>query len=153
MKRGAPLKRKTRLRAKGKSKYARRERDIPYMMRVKKMRCSVRVHCATTSRCQGRIEADHAGERPFGQKCPDSETIPMCQKHHRERTDLRGAFKGWSAQAMRVWCDFVIAETQKHIVMAVRLTSVMEIAADALRSDLPIAIVVGGGKKRTVHRG
>lgn len=63
--------------------------------------------------CQGRVEADHAGPRPLGRKASDDTTIPLCTGHHRQRTDARGYFAGFSAAAMREWCAVAIANTQR----------------------------------------
>jgi hypothetical protein len=129
VKRGKPLARKKPmrrgkpLRSKGKGKYARRERDLAYMKLVKTLPCAVsatptrwtRIAPALCTLCTGEVQADHAGSRAMGRKCPDDETIPLCRKHHRERTDLRGAFKGWDRIEMRRWCDYVIRITQQAI--------------------------------------
>jgi hypothetical protein len=78
------------------------------MLWVKSQPCCARF----ISYCDGPIEADHAGRRGLGQKCDDRECIPLCAKHHRERTDMRGAFGGFHAERMREWLDRRIAETQ-----------------------------------------
>lgn len=64
------------------------------------------------STCEGAVEADHAGERPFGRKADDDTAIPLCRKHHRERTDYTGAFRGYTAVSMRLWCDWAISLTR-----------------------------------------
>ena len=51
--------------------------------------------------CGGRIEADHAGERPLGRKADDDTCIAICSQGHRERTDFSGPFKTWSRDEMR----------------------------------------------------
>lgn len=87
-----------------------RKRDREYMLAVKRMPC-----CAPSGvpvSCFGPVQADHAGRRPVGRKCDDRETIPLCAKHHRQRTDYTGIFGGWDAERMRAWCDERIAETQ-----------------------------------------
>lgn len=128
MRRGGPIKRRSPLRTRSriqrktpikrgqprhgkKSAYASRERDTRYMVWVKSLEC-----CAATDLglggCSRVVEADHAGRRPLGRKCPDTETIPLCSQHHRERTDFAGAFKSWDRARMREWLDRMIAETQ-----------------------------------------
>lgn len=121
MKRSKPLRRKTPLRARGKTSYRRRPRDLDVMRRVRKLPCIVRA-CAESSpggirftTCRGRVQADHAGERAFGRKAPDDTTIPLCTKHHRERTDYTGMFKGMTADTMRAWCDWAIAMTKQDL--------------------------------------
>lgn len=59
--------------------------------------------------CGGRIEADHAGERPLGRKADDDTCIAICSQGHRERTDHSGPFKHWSRDEMRAWLDGQIA--------------------------------------------
>lgn len=62
---------------KRKSKYARRERFFGYMAFIKTLPCM----------CCGRkygTEAAHCGDRPFGQKCSDMETLPLCKDDHTE---------------------------------------------------------------------
>jgi len=58
------------------SKYARRKRDLLYMAWIRTLPCIC---------CGSRlfVEAAHVGDRAFGQKCPDTETLPLCRKHHR----------------------------------------------------------------------
>ncbi len=91
------------------SRYARRERFFGYMGWVKSTACCAPIF---STPCGGVIEADHAGSRAFGRKAHDSTCIPLCTNHHRERTDMSGAFRGWDAARMRAWCDFKIEETQ-----------------------------------------
>lgn len=86
-----------------------RVRDQAHLIAVKMLPCCV----AFLGDCAGPTEADHAGKRPLGRKCSDLETIPLCQKHHRDRTDGRGVFWKMAAMFMRDWCDQRIAETQK----------------------------------------
>ncbi len=65
------------------------------------------------SMCSGRIEANHAGEKPgMGLKASDSTCIPMCSGHHRDWTEHRGLFRGWTREERRQWADEVIARCQ-----------------------------------------
>lgn len=111
-----------------------RERDRAYLLKVKGLPCILAPRlrvvateswqdqrkatmltsflCGVLTTCEGPIEADHAGRRPLGRKCSDHEAIPLCRKHHRERTDAAGYFRGWIASLMRVWLDLAIASTQ-----------------------------------------
>jgi hypothetical protein len=98
--RTAPLVRKTRLRPRSKTKkYARRFRDRDFMAFVAKQPC----HLAHTGKCYGRVQVDHAGNHAFGQRSPDNETIPLCRRHHQQRTDYRGYFKDFNATSMQEW--------------------------------------------------
>lgn len=129
MKRSTPLKRKTRLRARGKTKYRRRERDLEYMRKVKRLPCIVRVYAQqvrlealvrgvdapSVTTCSGPVQADHMGKRGLGQKADDKTCVGICQTHHGERTDYRGYFKNWTAVDMRSFCDWAIEWTQARV--------------------------------------
>ena len=39
----------------------------------------------------------------MGTKMPDTATMPLCQRHHREFHDLNGYFKGWTKDRLREW--------------------------------------------------
>jgi hypothetical protein len=118
MKRSGPLarriglRRKTWLRSVSRTKkYRRRDRDWDFMAYVLWLPCELR-NVLGAGRCQGRVQADHAGQRPFGQKSQDDTCIPLCEKHHTNRTDYRGYFKNWTGVQMREWNDRVIHVTQ-----------------------------------------
>jgi hypothetical protein len=127
MKRGKPLRRKTPLRSRSKTKkYARRERDLDYMRKVRRLPCVVRValkfgwslengRLLVATSCSGRVQADHMGTRAYGQKSHDRECAPACKGHHGERTDSRGAFKDWTKVEMRPFCDWAIEWTQQQV--------------------------------------
>ncbi len=112
LKRGTKtLQRKTRLRQKSKTKkYARRARDSDYMLFILSQSCWAYPHGKP---CEGRVQADHAGTRGLGVKAPDNTCIPLCRKHHGERTDYRGYFKNWKGPQMREWNDRAIRYFQK----------------------------------------
>jgi hypothetical protein len=92
-----------------------RHRDVTFMLRVKLLPCAAR----ELGGCSGVIEADHAGRRPLGRKCNDDECVPLCQLHHRQRTDFSGPFKHWTRQEMREFLDLAISETQTVLLVAV----------------------------------
>lgn len=116
-----PLRRKKRLRARRPTpRRSGRVRDGEYLLRVKQLPCAIARVSGEGSLpysppCYGPVEADHAGHRPFGRKCSDHETIPLCALHHRHRTDYVGLFGGWNAAKMRQWCDARIAETRARL--------------------------------------
>ena len=113
MMRRTPLRRKTRLRPSGKTKHARRPRDFGYMGWVKTQPCAARLLEPTGDRCEGPIEADHVGGR-YGADS-DSRCVPMCRKHHEDRTGRvggGGVFAGWSLERRRDWGAKAIAATQ-----------------------------------------
>ncbi len=82
--------------------------DADYIRWVRQQPCCLAVRGA----CSGPVEADHAGPRPVGRRADDRTCIPLCRRHHRQRTDYRGHFYGWTAETMRAWLDARIAETQ-----------------------------------------
>jgi hypothetical protein len=70
-------------------------------------------HVGRPHRCEGRIEVCHEGRtgKGMGTRCPDSETIPMCTGLHRQWTEHRGWFAGWTKEQRREWAAARIAET------------------------------------------
>lgn len=117
MKRGKPLKRRKPMRARSpnrkprerrKTKYAQRERDTEYMLWVKTQSCVASIVVPLTAkgqaiRCEGAVEADHAGRRGIGRKADDLTCIPLCTKHHGDRTDVTGIFKHAKQDYLREW--------------------------------------------------
>ena len=136
LKRGKPLKRYAYLRARSKkNSYRRRERDLDFMKKVRKLPCIVRtwlmiigntddfdkldyklwIFPPNVTPCTGRVQADHLGRRALGTKAHDTTCAPMCEGHHGERTDYKGIFKGWKAENMRDWCDWAIRRTRIEV--------------------------------------
>lgn len=124
--RKTPLKRRKPMRQKrSRPRRSGRVRDRAYLLAVKGLPCCL----VGTGDCSGPIEADHAGRRPLGRKCNDDEAIPLCRKHHRDRTDALGFFRGMFIVVdaaigppaitltgfMREWCDRRIAETRARL--------------------------------------
>jgi len=70
-------------------------------------------HWRPAHQCTGRVEVCHEGRTGKGlaTRCPDSETIPMCTGLHRQWTEHRGWFGGWTKQQRREWAEARIAET------------------------------------------
>lgn len=121
------LRRRTRLSARSKTNsYRKRPRDLEYMRWVKRQPCIVRtlsphsfiryehgrVWPMPPSSCQGPVEADHAGDRGIGQKADDRTCIPLCQNHHRERTDHLRSFRPLTRDELRAWRTAAIERTQ-----------------------------------------
>lgn len=94
--------------------YSRRERGWDYMEWVKGLPCLL----AAGGGCAGMIEADHAGDRGLGQKSKDAECIPLCSRHHRDRTDRQGMFGSFDAQNMRDWRLGMVVFVQAAAVRA-----------------------------------
>jgi len=117
------LRRRTRLKAKGKTSHARRPRDFDYMGKVAKLPCIVKwltiAPVNLRHLCDGRITVDHA----FGRyrKDADRMTIPLCEKHHREKTGQVGGggfMAGWSLGRRRGWLSTAVAVTREAIAAA-----------------------------------
>lgn len=98
------------------SKYARRDRDFQFMGWVRLRVCSVRVEPPDPNRaptpCNGPVEADHMGAHGLGQKADDNTCAPLCQQHHRERTDHSGSFRHLTRDEARAWRARAIERTQ-----------------------------------------
>ena len=110
------------------TKHARRPRAFDFMGWVKRQPCTVALafealhrHVGYTRgvslpdlKCEGAVEADHAGNRfrdGDGTRAFDRTCIPLCSKHHRQRTDYRGIFSNFTSGMMRDWCDEAVRLT------------------------------------------
>lgn len=88
-----PTKSKKRKSPKRKTKYALRERDIPYMLWVKTLPCLFTDN-RIAGPCSGVVEADHAGlDSGIGAKAPDDTCVPLCSRHHLDRHAATGFFR------------------------------------------------------------
>jgi hypothetical protein len=116
MLRRTPLKRKTRLKARGQGAYARRERDVDYMRMVRTLPCMLS-GVREAGPCIGGVEADHMGERAAFRKADDRTCAPLCQRHHRDRTDVRGYFAKLTKEQRRAWCRLAIARAAHAIAL------------------------------------
>lgn len=105
-----PLRRSKPLRARGKTKYARRERDFAYMGFVASRPCLARLLSVHWVGCEGRIHVHHA----FGRRVADSDlkTIPLCDKHHREWHEHRRLFEGWDRDRRNTWSLWAVEFTR-----------------------------------------
>lgn len=128
LKRGTkPLRRLTRLRARGNTAYRRRDRDFEFMGWVKRQPCIVRAlpprayvpdsrrehaAAATHTPCSGPVEADHMGRRGMGQKADDRTCVPICRGHHGERHAHAHTFKHLNRDELRAWRTAAIEHTQ-----------------------------------------
>ena len=134
------LSRKTRLSPRSKTNsHALRPRGKSFMAWVSRQPCMVqfalaRLHYAALgtlvapdgllpecAHCAGRIHVDHAGNRftqGNGTRAHDRTCIPLCEKHHVQRTNWAGTpgqagvFYGFSLEALRRWCDEAIRINQ-----------------------------------------
>ncbi len=108
------------------TKYKSRERDTEYMLFVKTMPCMVyqldAIQCMSVAKqdggpslvtkCSGDVEADHKSSGALSHKSKDNTVIPLCQLHHRERTDHTGSFKHYKQADMRAFVVAAIQMTQ-----------------------------------------
>lgn len=91
-----------------------RVRNRAYLELVHRLPC----YALTTvpgHRCEGPIEADHAGRRPLGRKADDDTCIPLCRLAHRQRTDWSGPFRSWTKIQMREWLERAVFWTRKVV--------------------------------------
>jgi hypothetical protein len=100
--------RRTRLPAKrAKPRRSSRVVDREYLAWVRSLPCVL-----DSEECRGPVEAHHAGRRGFGQKCSDTDTIPLCQHHHGAYHAKLGAFAAFSRNILRLWVDAAIDSTR-----------------------------------------
>lgn len=72
------------------------KKDPAYLRRVRALPCCV---CGR----HPPSEAHHKVGGGMGTKNPDTATMPLCTRHHREFHDLNGYFKGWVKEQLRDW--------------------------------------------------
>lgn len=101
------------IKARKRSAYKDRPRDTPRMLFVKTMICSVVTlpppWCARPTPCAGVMEADHMRhDHGLSHKGHDDGVAPMCNLHHRERTDGCGTFKLATKFVERSWRELAI---------------------------------------------
>jgi len=116
------------------TKYARRERDTPYMMAVKALPCAAVSFdmpwpIDNHTPCSHVVEADHMGDRGRGKKAADDTCVPMCSRHHAERGDHTGRFRHATKDQLRTWRATVIAATQKRIAY---LKQIADVSCDTI---------------------
>lgn len=114
--RRSPLKRKAPMRRTKRSAYARRPRDVEFMLWVKTLLCAVEeewpLFPVRPTACDGVVEADHMGQRALSRKADDTTCVPMCTKHHRERSDHSGTFRAMTRDQLRAWRERAMMRTQ-----------------------------------------
>lgn len=141
MKRSAPLRRRTPLRAQRAPLPRRRsqprreqpgDRDPAYLAIVRKLRCCAR---DLGTPCRGRIDAHHPRHlaRGAGLKAPDDCAIPLCRWHHVfELHANAGAFKRWSKQQLRGWQDIRVREARQVVAIHRAAAAAVEKAVSRL---------------------
>lgn len=100
-------------RVRKKARRTGRKLNPTFLAFVRTLRCCAHL----LSPCFGRVEADHVGWRPTGRKCDDVEAIPMCARHHDQRTDSQGPWKCMSPDQRLDWCGERVLETQAAFLL------------------------------------
>jgi len=59
------------------------KRNPAYLAWIRSLPCAVCRIWGLTRHEHGKVEAAHVGARGIGQKCADTETLPLCVHHHR----------------------------------------------------------------------
>lgn len=114
----SPLLRKTPLRAKLALKpkpmarataKPRPGEDAEHLANVRRLPCCAR----SLDACMGPIQAHHHTHgRGKGTKVADTETMPLCLKHHHDFHAATGAFKTMDQEARRAWQDAMVEQTK-----------------------------------------
>jgi hypothetical protein len=90
--------------------------DPAYLERVRRLTCLVGPYI---HRCDGPIEAHHAGARPgVSLKAHDHTAVPLCKVAHTEWHAATGWAKGMNREDRRAWADAAIARTQARLLGA-----------------------------------
>ena len=93
--------------------------DVMDLIELLMVRHNVYILPVTT--CSGRVQVDHVGERPYGHRSSDDETVGACRKHHGERTGepqwsgTVTTFSGFNAEEMRAWCEWALRVTNREL--------------------------------------
>jgi hypothetical protein len=122
----SPLERKTRLRARRATpRRSARVHDLAFMARVRQLPCLVWTmlpdyalggrYVAPASPCSGSMHAHHMGARGLGQKCSDLETVPFCERHHRDWHDCTGPFADKSKEWRLEFAKAAIEQTRAEL--------------------------------------
>lgn len=115
------LRRRTPLRSSWKpraGKRSDRRHDDGFLKAVRKLPCIVRElppPGAIVTPCYGEVQPDHMGSRPVGRKADDRTAVPMCRRHHGERTDHSGTFRELTRDELRSWRVDAIEHTQREV--------------------------------------
>ena len=84
--------------------------DHDYVLFVKTLPC-----IGASGKCNGPVEAHHAGVHGMRQRPHDNTCIPLCTFHHRCLHDHSGPFRGFPKERIRAWSNNQISITrQKH---------------------------------------
>lgn len=117
LRRGTPLRAKTRIKAKRETARRGPPRDRWYMDQVKgRLSCCARY---MASPCWGPVDPSHTGEDGgAGMKSSDYSCVPKCRGHHQEWEERTGVFAGWSGLERARWADRQVRNTQERIGVA-----------------------------------
>jgi hypothetical protein len=94
------------VRRRGRSKYARRERNYDFLSFIKRQRyCVLALSLGTWHR--GPYEGDHsAKKRAAFRKGPDEVMLVLCRPCHRDRPGRRGLWAQMAPEQYEEFCDF-----------------------------------------------
>jgi hypothetical protein len=88
------------------TKHSERPRDFDRMAWCKLQPCLLR-DVDGAGECEGWVigvvDADHAGARAGFHRADDDTVIPLCSRHHRDRTESRGYFATLSKPERVEW--------------------------------------------------
>jgi len=97
------------------TKHSERQRDYDRMTFVKLQPCLLR-EVDGAGACEGWVigvvDADHAGQRAGFHRAADDTVIPLCSRHHRDRTESRGYFATLTRGERLEWRLRAIEATQ-----------------------------------------
>lgn len=124
LRRGAPLARKTRLKPRRSTpRRSSRVHDEPYLAAVRALPC---ISCSAPP----PNDPHHAAtwKRGLGQRCDDTDAVPLCRLCHDQLHDLRGRFAGFTKEQRIEWSQLAIEQT---------LTAVARKALAATKEAVP----------------
>jgi hypothetical protein len=111
---GKPLKRRTWMRRRRTTRRrSGRVHDAAFLADVHTLPCLLQD--VPDHECDGPVQADHAGKRPFGRKADDDTSIPLCPTGHHQRQTYSGWCAGLDKHGMRLVLVTAIAETRVRL--------------------------------------
>jgi len=89
----------------------RRIHDRAYMARVRELPC-----CLFGEDCLGDVQAHNRTGAGLALKADDTETMPLCVRHHGDLEQSRGVCRSWDKSLKHDWQDAMIAWTQRRLL-------------------------------------
>lgn len=132
----SPLRRKTRLNPRRKKPRRGPIRDKEYKALIRSLPCLLSRE-PRAGDCAGRVDPDHLGKpgevKRAGQQADDTTCVPMCRKHHDDRTNHTGLFADRSDEEREHWRVWALGKT-KHQV-AEKLARARPVTEEALEES------------------